>query len=360
MKTIHRKADQYIVKRRNAYYFVGTVNGKRIRKTLQTDNYAEAVLKAEHILGLTEPSVVPDINQVYFIDAVDSYFASNHDKQNVWRDGYGPDDKYVNGTCILSTLKRLQQFGNITYLHQIEFKILQNFINDVKYNSLRTGSKTKKLDVGNKTLNKHVTRIKGFLTYSVNMKYITANEAALFKKLPESTPDRPTFTDEQIIIILQNAGQYTPFFELMLETGLRACDAMVLTKDNFPNGDQIKFESVKTRVKVNGYISKRAQEIVKSIKTKQLFPWATTKRQKSAPQRTLRKILGKAYCTKNHINTHTFRHTFAMSMYKKCQNMDIVGQFLGHKNISTTKIYAKKLPNDVLKQYLDMEDTNED
>ena len=185
------------------------------------------------------------------------------------------------------------------------------------------------------------------------MGYANTNEAEKFSILPESTPDRATFTDEQIIIILQNAGPYRDFYELMLETGLRACDAMVLTKDNFPDGDKIRFESVKTKVKLYVPINKRAQAIVKSIDTHRLFPWATTKSQRSLPQKHLKRILGASFCKKNHINTHTFRHTFAVSKYKKYRNMDVVSNFLGHEHLSTTKIYARNLPNDVLNEYLD-------
>jgi integrase len=342
---------KYIKSRDNNYHFYGVVNGKRIRQSLKTDNYADALLKAEQILGAKE-SVVPTSDQTLYIDAVDRYFMRKHNKPNAWRDGYKPSE-YCNGTTILSALRRLYGVCDITYVSDVTFQALDTWLNDVKYNSYLTGSTTKKHTLTNKTLNKHVTRIKGFLEYCVLMGYTATNEAKKFEILPESTPDRTTFTDEQIIIILQNAGIYRDFFELMLETGLRGCDAMVLTKDNFPDGDKIRFESVKTKVKLFVPISKRAQEIVKSIKTKRLFPWATTKRQKSLSQIVLKKILGKAYCHKHHINTHTFRHTFAMAKYKKYKNMDIVSNFLGHEHLSTTKIYAKNLPNDVLKDYLD-------
>ena len=67
----------------------------------------------------------------------------------------------------------------------------------------------------------------------------------------------------------------------------------------------------------------------------------------------LNRIIFKKYCKNNHINTHTFRHTFAVRLYKKHKNMNVVSDLLGHTNISTTKIYAKTLPVDVLGEYLD-------
>ena len=42
-----------------------------------------------------------------------------------------------------------------------------------------------------------------------------------------------------------------------------------------------------------------------------------------------------------------------MAKYKKYKNMDIVKNFLGHEKLTTTQIYAKNLPNDVLEDYLD-------
>jgi len=216
-----KDVSSYIKKRYNGYHFIGMINGKRNRQSLKTNNFAEAVLKAEQILGLKDPSVVPSVSEKYFIDAVDDYFRTKYSKLNAWRDGYSKGNK-CNASDVLTTLRRLHEFGGITCLSEITFPILQNFIDDVKLNSLVTGSKTVKRTVGCKTLNKHVTRIKGFLKYCVVMEYIVVNQAEKFDKLPESTPERTTFTDEQIIAILEQDSTYAPFFEFMLETGVRA------------------------------------------------------------------------------------------------------------------------------------------
>jgi len=212
---------RYIKTRHSSYHFVGRINGTLIRQSLKTNNFAEAVLRAEQILGLKDPSVVPSSSEKYFIDAVDDYFRTKYSKLNAWRDGYSKGNK-CNASDVLTTLRRLQEFGEITCLSEIIFPLLQNFIDDVKLNSLVTGSKTAKRTVSNKTLNKHVTRIKGFLKYCVIMEYIVVNQAEKFDKLPESTPDRTTFTDEQITAILEQDSTYAPFFEFMLETGVRA------------------------------------------------------------------------------------------------------------------------------------------
>ena len=75
-------------------------------------------------------------------------------------------------------------------------------------------------------------------------------------------------------MILQNTNpSFKPFFELMLETGLRACDMWNLTKKNFPGGDFLYIKQEKTEGILNVPISKRAQEIVASLE-ECLFPWA--------------------------------------------------------------------------------------
>ena len=77
-------------------------------------------------------------------------------------------------------------------------------------------------------------------------------------------------------MILENcAKRYKPFFELMLETGLRACDMWCLTKDNFPGGNFIYIKQEKTGDILNVPISNRAQEIVAALPYR-LFPWTDT------------------------------------------------------------------------------------
>ena len=38
---------------------------------------------------------------------------------------------------------------------------------------------------------------------------------------------------------------------------------------------------------------------------------------------------------------HTLRHSRAMEIYDNVENLEIVKKLLGHKNISTTQIYAQ-------------------
>jgi site-specific recombinase XerD len=53
-----------------------------------------------------------------------------------------------------------------------------------------------------------------------------------------------------------------------------------------------------------------------------------------------------------HISTHIGRHTFATSVAMASGiPIETVARMLGHKHISTTQIYAKVLPENVLSGY---------
>lgn len=124
------------------------------------------------------------------------------------------------------------------------------------------------------TANKHIGRIRRFLNFCVNMEYITINHANKLDYYKHKAHRPYSFSKGEVQMVLASCDpRYVPFYELMVETGLRPCDMWTLTQDNFPCGDSLFIVQDKTDDELDVPISKRAQEIVASLPYR-LFPWA--------------------------------------------------------------------------------------
>ena len=171
-------------------------------------------------------------------------------------------------------------------------------------------------------------------------------------------------------MILENCkDRYRPFFELMLETGIRPCDMWNLTKDNFP-GEDIHIVQEKTGDDLYIPISKRAQKIVKGLPYR-LFPWAdrswTRERDEMNGRVEVRNELricfagdrddgcikrGKEICRPKGIRLHTFRHTFAMWKLAAGCPLEVIKDLMGHKSVAMAEIYASQLPKTALAKWV--------
>ena len=67
------------------------------------------------------------------------------------------------------------------------------------------------------------------------MEHLTINHANKLKRLKQEKPLRHGFTPEEIHRLWKNIDpRFKPYYQLMNETGLCACDMYSLTQDNFP------------------------------------------------------------------------------------------------------------------------------
>ncbi len=138
--------------------------------------------------------------------------------------------------------------------------------------------------------------------------------------------------------------------QLLLRTGMRLGEIQNLEWNNI----DLMIGEVKV---VNGkgakdrilYIKKDMVDMLISWKKRQFEEWGISKYVFTT--RTLRQIDGKAIRKmiatyskkagiKKHVTTHTFRHTFATDLLSKTDNLRIVQEALGHRDIRTTQIYT--------------------
>ena len=122
-------------------------------------------------------------------------------------------------------------------------------------------------------------------------------------------------------------------------TGLRKSDIKQLTWENIqPYGDggmYVTLRMQKTKELVNNPISDEALELIGERGTGQVFVGFTDK----LTQTPLKNWLKDAGITKK-ISFHCSRHTFGSLQVDAGTSVYTVQHMLGHKNVSTTQIYA--------------------
>ena len=348
-------------KRDKIFYVDYHQNGQRIRISLATRDYNQALVLATKYGVNHVPTVAPILygqtqEKVSYIEAVNKFILSDYNQPNAWKDGFpAPSNRRGacrNGACILYTLRHLQEFGSIRYVSDLTYPVLQDFINS------RSTTYT------NKTLNKYRNRIRKFLHFCYKMDWVIKNEADKLDRLKEVTPDRYSFSraEADTVINSEESTEYRPFFELMLETGLRACDTWELTQGNFPIDPEDGSRYLRVRMKKNNSvlevpISKRAQEIVASLDTV-LFPWAQNVWNRDRALIAIKHAFGRAgnagakFCKKHGIRLHVWRHTFAQWKLDSGVRKEIIQQLLGHQSVTTTEIYANTREKSILKSFV--------
>jgi len=154
--------------------------------------------------------------------------------------------------------------------------------------------------------------------------YLTEDELSVLAKTPVSVPS------------LKNMA----FFSVM--TGLRFSDILSLKwEDIFHDTNQghyIKLRENKTKNVQNHFIPKSAYNLLvnEGISEGQVFKGV----KYSLITKPLKKWVEDAKINKN-ISFHNFRHTFATLQLSRGTDIYTLSKMLGHKNISTTQIYAK-------------------
>ena len=80
-------------------------------------------------------------------------------------------------------LKKLQAFGNITYVEDVTFQVLQGYVALLTHNGCINGKGMVALSIVG-----HIGFIRRFLTFCVNMEYINKNEANKLDRIKRKTP----------------------------------------------------------------------------------------------------------------------------------------------------------------------------
>jgi len=334
-----------LYQRKNGIWYLDyTLNGKRIRKSLKTNLKEVAKAKEAEIrleIDRQNLKLDPEVISIreYFADYKRS--AKQRLSPNSYKRYYSVFDNFVK----FSKQKGLRLLSEVKTKHVEEYIL----------------SRKEKDKVAPKTANVELTALSGAFEHGIHLNYLRYNPAKGIKRFPKRARRKPKFfSKEELKSILESERRpiYRAIWEFLANTGLRKGELEHLEWDDidFENREiRIRPKAdweTKTKDSRNVPMNSRAFEILKELRN-------STKREKSVfvnsvgnpfkPDDLYSKLKPLLKDLGIDGNVHTFRHTFASHLVMSRVDLATVGQLLGHKDISTTMIYAHLAPEHVKK-----------
>lgn len=211
------------------------------------------------------------------------------------------------------------------------------------YKRMRRASKR---NPSNRTINKELAYISGFLRWSAKHGYITARQFKV-ESLPYKRPIPVVLSVDEVFRILAAAEPfYRTFFIFLYSLGLRKAEARRLKWGDIDlemNTVTVKQKggSLK-RLPINELIFTGLSDINRGTNDEYVFE-SKSKLKKGQPicdvRGALQRAVKKAGIDK-HVYPHLFRHSIATHLVAKNVNMRVIQKYLGHTSISTTEFYT--------------------
>ena len=257
------------------------------------------------------------------------YFAKLAAKKNTkWEHAYKHFHTFVQGKC---------SFGEINV-------DLCNKFREYLLNAPQGLHKNRKLHVNSAA--GYWSTFRACLHTAYRDHKIKENPNGYLERIDTIPTDREHLSQDELIRLAATPCQYDVLkrgFLFATLTGLRKSDISKLTYEEIqPYGSDgmmyVTTRMQKTKDIVHNPVGDEALELIDYHPDKRglVFPEFRDK----MTQAPLKNWINAANITK-HITFHCARHTFACLQLDAGTSMKVVQQYLGHKNISTTEIYAK-------------------
>ena len=345
----HKKVAKNITKKENTYYANFTnSNGKRIRRSLGKD-LPQAKIKLAQLqadIGLqniAKGESIPSSGKSVKL-ALNAFINHAYGISDAWDKKKFDQGSERQAQMVMNLLVKYFNHANINNVSQARLPQMMRFIDDrAKY-------------VRNATLRKNIQWLQRFFQYCEDMDYVVKSYARGLKKPKVDIPERYSFQQLEVDMLLDNAGTFRDYYILAISTGLRPCDMKNLTKADFDiKGDfmRLKIVSEKTKKPVYIPISKQARMVVESSETEKLFPNAHEEQWLKALRYNLYSNFDESYVKKHNIRLHTLRHTFATDKLNAGVPKEVIQNFLGHASVKTTEIYCNQMSDDSLAEWVD-------
>ncbi len=200
------------------------------------------------------------------------------------------------------------------------------------------------------TIKQRISTLRTFYGWMVNEGMLASNPArwAQTPKLDEKLPSAcdlesvdqwlstPSRNHEETIIKMLAA--------IIVETGCRLSEAAAIRKSDFQRcGIRVKGKGGRERIVFYGH---RTIEAIRAAAPEgdELFAGWTPEALRWAMYRTMGQTI-------KHVYPHMLRHTFAMQALNCGLAINEVSQLLGHKNLTTTQIYARAATKTLQEHY---------
>ena len=245
-------------------------------------------------------------------------------------------------------------------------KDLDDFYIFIKKESIKSFSDIKKQDIhqylyllsikkyNNRTVSRKLAAIKSLFNFFMKKKILNHN---IVKSVPSPRKDKklPVFlTQDQISLLLKFTDSDDMkdilILEIFYSTGVRISELVRIKIEDINlknNSINILGKGNKKRVVIIGNYAKKKIENYLNYKHKKscgfLFPNLKKSKNKHISERTVFNIVKKyvSKVTQNEkISPHSLRHTFATHLLNNGADLMSVKELLGHKDLSSTQIYA--------------------
>lgn len=214
------------------------------------------------------------------------------------------------------------------------------------------------LKYSNKTISRHLSSIRGFYNYLVNIKLIEAN---IFRRIknPKVEKKLPNYLNvieiEEILDKLNEVSKEDIrdkfLFELLYSTGIRVSEASALKLKDIDMGSlsiRIFGKGNKERIVyygdvcanlLNKYLKVRNEFLIKGNCEYLFINKNGDRLSRSSMEYIINQVIVKT-SIKHKISPHVLRHTFATHLLDNGADLRSVQELLGHDNLNTTEIYT--------------------
>ena len=265
-------------------------------------------------------------------------------------------NRHTWGRMLRQTAEALKEYDEDAKLADVDKEFVKGFINWLQYGykitrtSTRGGIQNEGAHLSPSTANKKYSCFRFALNKAEEEGKITINPCRQINKkekikVPESKRAYLTIEElRRLIATPTKSSQTRQVYLFMCFCGLRISDVKQLKWGDIEQSGE-RWRIIKMQQKTDDciylplsdnarrYLPKRGEKTA----TEKVFDDIPTE---PAMNRALKKWAHTAGIEKN-ITLHTARHTFATTLLTKGAGLYTVSKLLGHKDVSTTKIYTK-------------------
>jgi site-specific recombinase XerD len=312
--------------RNKKYQAYVTYKGERYRKSFGSHNEA-SLWEAQVRMALANKLPVPN-------DSV------NSDCMNKWTLGTtirAVENLYWRGSKSEDNLRHtcnaiMRFYGHDKPIHSFITEDIHNYVNSLKENNRSNG-----------TVNRHLAALRKVLKHAVSINALL--ELPELPKLKEASHRLKWFTKSQedsIINEMRIRGHHelADMAIVSIDTGMRASELFKFDMQLHPIGENGLGLYIPDRKNGDSLLlpaTSRVQAIIKKGR------FTRTVKSYRRAWESIRSDLNLEDCV-----WHTFRHTCCSRLVQGGMDIRKVQQWMGHRNISTTMLYAHLAPNSLL------------
>jgi len=214
--------------------------------------------------------------------------------------------------------------------------------------------------ISQNTINRQITALRSFFNWAVELGIAINNPVKNIRiaNVAQKPPVYLTETEERNLLrclrdnrTRKHALRDAAIIHILLDTGIRVGELVGLNLDSIDGkhlrvrrakggSPTIKFLPVRTRKIIETYIQKERNRLNRSDVNQALFLNQQGTRLHARAVQILVKVWVERAGINKPVTPHTLRHTFATSLLNKTGNLLLVQKALGHRNVTTTQIYA--------------------